>query len=521
MKYSSKHLITLSVIVCLFLLAPQLAAVDGQVQAVTGEAAKPPVIEKSDSEAGADDWDSDDWGDQEKTEVRTDVPAEQIYSLETCIKLVLNDSFFIKEANWNAMQAEARADEAWWAWWPEIKVQSAFTLAPDYDPPDAQNDPLGFVRYNNESDPTNTGISGIIWGADVSLTQPLFTFGKIKAYREMGPLSSAYGKEQRRATRAELIYNVEQLYYTTLLLDEMGRVLKEGQKYLNDANQQLDEMLSEGSDSATPEDRYKLELVQSDVDARAEELRENKRVAHETMLALLNLPRDTPFYLDRTKLPKTPEESDDYKDNLARMISERPEFKILELGSKLARKEENIEFGKFFPDFFLRLVYNYRVAPSIPDIQNPFFEDSYNQNSLAGYLGMQYKFDLPLQLARHKQSKYKRHAFEEKRKSMAEMMKIELLQASEKFTTYTRQVKIRKRSFKTGKKWVTAALMNYSLGIHDVDNLLDALTTYFETQLSYFSSVHKALIARSKLDKIAAEKISGLIAEEKAATPKD
>lgn|GEM_PF-3027349 len=470
-----------------------------------GEALKPAAAQPEApvaAEAAESDWDSDDWGEDENKAPTT--PPEYTYSLERLRKLAVERNVGMREAEWREKFGQAQAMEAWWAWWPEIKLLSALSAAPDYNAPDPQTDPLGFVGYSKETDPTNTGLDGIVWGAELSLTQPLFTFGKIWNTRKMGPLAEQYGKENLRKTRSKLLNDVTRLYYSMLLLGEMQRVLKEGQGYIDDATNQLEKMLAEGAEGAEPEDLYKIELMQGEKDARAEEIREGQALSQKAMRVLLNLPADEPIYLDRDRLPKAPTDDISYDETLKLMRDERPEMRMLKLGSEMADRKKRVEWGRFFPDFFLRLVYDYRIASEIQDVRNPFFNDPYNKNSFSGYLGLQYKFDVPLQVARHRQAEYEKARFDSSREYMEEGMALELKQAVEKLITAARQAEIRKRSFKTGKKWVTAALMDYSLGIHDPDNIMDALTTYFQTQLTYYGAVQKALLAQCELDLLAA-----------------
>jgi len=499
LKYSA--LVAFFALVCLL----SFSASAQNKPAGEGEARIPAVAEHESAaaaEASEDDWNSDEWGAEDTTVPET--PPEYTYSLERLRKLALERNVGMREAEWREKFGQAQAMEAWWAWWPEIKVLSALSAAPDYNAPDPKTDPLGFVSYSKETDPTSTGLDGVVWGAELTLTQPLFTFGKIWNTRKLGPLAEQYGKENLRKTKSKLINDVTRLYYSMLLLSEMQRVLKEGQGYIDDATDQLKKMLEEGAEGAEPEDLYKLELMQSEKDARAEEIREGRELSLKAMRVLLNLPADQPVYLDRDRLPPAPGDDVSFDDLLKLMRNERPEIRMLKLGAEMADRKKRIEWGKFFPDFFLRLVYDYRVASEIQDIRNPFFNDPYNKNSFSGYLGLQYKFDIPLQIARHRQAEYEKARFDSSREYLEEGMALELKQAVEKLITAARQAEIRKRSFKTGKKWVTAALMDYSLGIHDPDNIMDALSTYFQTQLNYYSAVQKALLAKCELDLLAA-----------------
>jgi len=117
LKYSA--LVAFFALVCLL----SFSASAQNKPAGEGEARIPAVAEHESAaaaEASEDDWNSDEWGAEDTTVPET--PPEYTYSLERLRKLALERNVGMREAEWREKFGQAQAMEAWWAWWPEIKV---------------------------------------------------------------------------------------------------------------------------------------------------------------------------------------------------------------------------------------------------------------------------------------------------------------------------------------------------------------------------------------------------------------
>ena len=142
------------------------------------------VSEQMDEEDWGEDWNDPDWGmDNGKPK---DVPSEQIYDLTRCIEIAMERNQAIKAANWDVQYYDAKASEAWWAWFPSISFRSIIAPAPDYSDAPDPSDTQAFLNYRSGD---WWDFNSVIWGNRAGLTMPLYTFGKIRSVRKMGPLA--------------------------------------------------------------------------------------------------------------------------------------------------------------------------------------------------------------------------------------------------------------------------------------------------------------------------------------------
>lgn len=444
-----------------------------------------------------EEWDDESWEEEDPGEYDPAPDLAHVYSLERCISLVFEQNREVRAAHWEISYYNAKADEAWWAWFPQITFTSVLTAAPDYDPPET-TDPTAWLDY---SEPWYK-FDGVVWGNTLEMTAPLYTFGKIGSLRDMGPLGRKAGKYKLEAVRNKLIYEVKRAYFTLQMLEKMREVLDEGIGYVETAEKKMKELLAEGSDSVTEIDRYKFEVVRADLLGRIEEIEKNRHVILQAMRTLLNLPDATPFYLGR-RFPKSPKLLKNLEDRSTvreEMQVKRPEFHLLDVQLELQQKEERRQWAYYFPDFFLWLQYRYSVAPSIKDIGQPFLSDPYNSHYVAGYIGLRYTFDLPLQMARDRQQKAKLRQIEHRTEYQKSQLKLQLEDSYRNYLEQSRKLEIHKIGQKSGRKWMITALMSYNIGLLESSDMVEAIAAYFKTQLSYYSTMHSSMISEARLE---------------------
>ncbi|RJO69395.1 MAG: TolC family protein [Myxococcales bacterium] len=450
--------------------------------------------ETSDEEGWGNGWNDDSWLEEDVED--PSVPDSEKYTLERCISLALANNLELKAADWEIEYSEARANEAWWAWFPRITIRSILAPAPDYNPPPF-SDPAGFLGY----DAADWAFEGIVWGNEISLLAPIFTFGKISSVREMGALGRKAGLEKRRVTRSKIVYDIKRTYYTLQLVERMIAAFDEGMEYLNGAEKKLEELLASGSESVTEFDRYKFEVVRAEMLARIEEAYKNRKVLTRALLTMMNLPLDTSFHLKRRFLPRPTEVAEllDLAARSAEMEGKRPEYELLDLGLALKETEAKRQWAYYFPDFFLALKYEYIASPELEEIENPYLNDPFHANSLTGYVGLSYTFDLPLQIARARQADAQRSQFEKTRENLRNQMGLQLENAVRHYEQKLKQMKISHEGEKYGRKWMVSAYVSYNVGTIESSDMVEAIAAYFKTQFSYHVAVSEVLLAEAEL----------------------
>ena len=484
-------LLGMGLLACLFCFQ------DGVAQAQSGKDLQLAPI----AEGG---WDNEEWNSEDWDDSPPDVPAEQIYTYERCLELALQQNREIHAADWELKVAKAQKSEGWWSWWPQIKIQFAVSPSPDYETP-SLDDADAFLQY--EKSEYNPGIHGATLATKVSIVQPLYTFGKYSAAKRMGELAYEARYRQKRMKKNEVAYEVKKTYISLVFAERMLDILKEGNGYLKKIASNLEDMLAEESEQVTEIDEYELHIAQADFEVRQQEALAMRDLLRSSLKQLIGLPEDTPFYLNSRSMKTDPGYERELDDLFPVMMANRPDFKALKASLKLTEQRKRLEFAQFFPDFVFGFDWKNVYSPTMADIKHPYLSDPYNSNGYVAYLGVQYIFDLPLQLARYDQAAARLEKERETKKLLEEKMGLQLKQAYLNWKKNEASMGALTTAKRSGKKWIVSEMLSYSAGLLETGDVIKALKNYFSSQFSYFNGVYNHNVSLAKLDMLLGEKL--------------
>ena len=464
----------------------------------------PPGNEAQLAPVVSDGWDSEEWESEDWDDTPPDAPPEQIYDYERCLALALAQNREIRAADWELKVAHGQKREGWWSWWPRIKIQFAVSPSPDYDAP-SLDDADAFLQY--EKSEYNPGIHGATLATKVSVVQPLYTFGKYSAAKRMGELAYEARYRQKRMKQNEIAYEVKKTYVSLVFAERMLDILKEGKTYLSKIGSTLEDLLAEESEQVTEIDEYEFHIAEAEFEVRQQEALAARDLLRAALKQLVGLSEDTPFHLAGKSMKKDPGDDRELVDLLPVMRENRPDFKALKASLRLTEQRRKLEFAKFFPDFVFGFDWKNVYSPTMDDIKHPYLSDPYNSNGYVAYLGVQYVFDLPLQLARYDQSTARYEKERETRLLLEEKMDLQLKQAFLDWKKQTASLDALKKAKRSGKKWIVSEMLSYSAGLLETGDVIKALKNYFSSQFAYFDGVYKHNVALAKLNMLLGEKV--------------
>ena len=429
-----------------------------------------------------DGWESDSFIDQEDAPDPS-TPAETIYNLERCLKITRDRNVLIKAAHWKVVYGQARGTEAQWAWFPRVMFKTFLAPAPNINQPNAQ-DFSAFMAQRGSEHWYN--FDGVLWGADITISAPLFTFGKIYHVIKQGPLAEKAARLEEKKVRASVAYEVKRAFYSLQLLEQSADMLDEGQDNLKQAEDKLAELLAQGDTSVSKVDGWRLEVMRSEIMAKVEETKQNRLLLLRALHLLLDLPDQAPLVLEHRYLraPQAPAFLSDESSEpfVLRMTESRPEFALLKVDREYKERERKRQWAYFFPDIALYARYNYTKASDIPDIKNPWLVDPFNTSGFSGYLGLQYDLNLPGIAARYLQAKAQAELSRANEKAQASLMTFEAEQAFRDWKSRSAQIDIAKKGGKAGHKWMVSRSLDYGMGLIETKDVVDGISNYFKSQ---------------------------------------
>jgi outer membrane protein TolC len=260
-----------------------------------------------------------------------DAPASQpqleVLTLDKCLDLAYQNSQSIKQANLNVEKATAAVHQAEGGFWPALNYQLGYSKLSD--PIDLGWQPMGTVtngQYNSgswiDAKGTDYGYNG-----SISLTQPLYTGGKLTDGLKLAKLQLTMVKEDQRKAKQNLILNVKSDYYQVWLAEQKLKVAQSSYDNMGKHYQQVQNFYKVGTSS-------KFDLLQAEVKWKALkppviQAENDAAIAKLNMAIVLGIDKDRQFTvnsdLDQLQLPE--EVALQYQEVLQQAYQNRPEMR--------------------------------------------------------------------------------------------------------------------------------------------------------------------------------------------------
>src|SRR5579859_5007228 len=189
------------------------------------------------------------------------------YTLEQLLARVRSDYPGVSAARANIDVADAQLSQARRLWWPQGQITFGFTLAPSIHcvDPSGVADVVNCTNTDkNSSSITNFSLSDFTNPAlklDLTLVQPLYTFGKIEAAIKAAHAGEDAAKAQLAAAEADAIYNAVRAYWGVKAARAASATISDGRDRVKDWVGSVDAALEKGTGKYTEQDLLRLKIA--------------------------------------------------------------------------------------------------------------------------------------------------------------------------------------------------------------------------------------------------------------------
>ena len=247
-------------------------------------------------------------------------------SLDTAVSKILAESQDMKKADANIKKAKASLDAANSNRWMQIEGTASYMNMVDVERPfsGSMNVTLppqlgGLVAgmMGSSTPITEIEMPDNIFMAGVTITQPIYTFGKIGNAVESVRSAIKMSETSKEMVRREVKYSAVDLYWTAKMTDEIVKLAEKDLKSARDARRNLT--------SAGRASRGNLVKIESDVATKEINLSDakfNRDTAHRMLKILAGIDVDEELNL-------TTEFPNDFSDLNAGKLKNTPEWDLL------------------------------------------------------------------------------------------------------------------------------------------------------------------------------------------------
>ncbi len=194
-----------------------------------------------------------------------------------------------------------------------------------------------------------------IYGGVLTLTQPLYVGGKIRAYNTMARLGESLANEQVHAKEQELILSTEQAYWQVVSLVAKKRLALSYVELLGRLSGDVDKMIAEGV--ATKSDGLNIAVRLNEAEIALAKVEDGLGLARMLLCQVVGLPLEAEIRLQDESLEELPVAELRPTLELADVLERRTEVKSLRLLEGIARERIRLVRSEQLPTLALRANY--------------------------------------------------------------------------------------------------------------------------------------------------------------------
>jgi outer membrane protein TolC len=384
--------------------------------------------------------------------------------------------------------AEARVNEANAARLPRGKATLYGTVSPEIrcdQPTCVTTSPTNFAfRF-----------SGLYGSAQLEVTQPLYTFGKIAHARSAARagLDAQHALEDEAA--GDLAVDAARAYWGIKTARELGFMLDDGIEQIEAAVKRLDERT--GKDAPSIQDRQRVAVLLAEARAQRADAGASERQALAGLRAITGIADadvdDVPLAAVEYALP-------------ARVnAGQRPQAVAARQGALAADELAAMARSQYFPDLALVATAVIARAQGVDDPPSAFANDPYNRTGLGAVLAMQWTLEpwsLRAKAGRARAEARKAHAQSDLAavgaQYDAETAMAEATGARDRLAAST-------EGDKASRTWLAAVLQADAIGTSEPKDLADAYIAWFQMRARWAQAAYQWNVAVVRLGRAGGE----------------
>lgn len=460
----------------------------------------------------------------DRVEPRRAFEAPRRYTLAQLVRLARSHSPGISVARARVKAAQATLLKAKLLWAPNIKLKAMFAPVPNVScvVPEAfrnvqMTDGSNLYTYmnaNRESYCLGTDTSEEItdffksfstltywFRADLTILQPLYTFGKIRFAKKLARAGVRAGRLRVRVARDEIVRNVRRAYFGLKLTRELLFEIDEGMKHLRKASKRVDRELDKESGEADLVDRYRLRILMAEVEDQTLVAKNAERLALAALRALIGRRAPKNLDVDSAPLGMVVAKVKPLNHYLKLARKHRAELKLLRVAMEASKAAVKLSISRFLPDFGLVMRLYAKASGSKDDPSSVYLSDQLH--GVGFFVGIALKWDLNfhLQYADLAKARAQLVATRHLREQASLGLELQIEQAHGQLETSYKRLKLIKKAKKAARSWLTTMSQRHTIGVADTKKLTDAVKAYFQVQLKLHQTVFEFNMAAAELSR--------------------
>lgn len=308
----------------------------------------------------------------------------------------------------------------------------------------------------------------------VTLTQPLYMGGKIRALNKMAEYGQQLAGQLYDNTAREVVYTVDAAYWQVVSLGEKKKLADSYIELLDTLRRNVEVMMAEGV--ATKSDLLNVEVKLNEAEIDLAKVENGLALSRMSLAQICGMPPDARFTLvDETAGRSAFEDIPPVSYDMEQVYANRSDVKSLELAVKVYEQKQNAARAAMLPNLALVGAYSF----SNPNIFNGF------DKSFKGMFSVGAMLKIPLWHWGGNYNKYRAARSERIVKELEldeakEKIELQVTQASFRTNEAAKTLVATRSNLAKAEENMRQAQVGYREGVMPIDNVMAAQTAWLK-----------------------------------------
>ena len=327
---------------------------------------------------------------------------------------------------------------------------------------------------NSLVDALRTDTRNVYAGA-ITLTQPLYMGGKIRAYNKITKYAEELARQQHNGGMQEVIMSTDQAYWQVISLVNKKKLAEGYLKLLQQLDSDVEKMIAEGV--ATKADGLSVRVKVNEAEMTLTKVEDGLSLARMLLCQLCGLDLSSPITLADENMENIPLIPTDTHFDLSTAYENRPEIRSLELATQIYKQKVNVTRAEHLPS--IALMGNYMVTN--PSVFNSF------ENKFKGMWNVGVMVQLPIWhwgegIYKTKAAKAEARIAQYQLQDAREKIELQVNQAAFKVNEAGKKMVMASQNMEKAEENLRYATLGFREGVIATSNVLEAQTAWLSAQ---------------------------------------
>lgn len=310
-----------------------------------------------------------------------------------------------------------------------------------------------------------------VYAGAITLTQPLYMGGKIRAYNKITKYAEELARQQHHSGMQEVILDTDQAYWQVISLVNKKKLAEGYLELLNKLDSDVEKMIAEGV--ATKADGLSVKVKVNEAEMTLTKVEDGVSLSRMLLCQLCGLDITTPIVLADEQIEDIPLLTTNPEFDIATAFSNRPELHSLELAAKIYQQKINVTRSEHLPS--VALMGNYMATS--PSVFNSF------ENKFKGMWNVGVMVQVPLWhwgegIYKTKAAKAEANIARYQLADAKEKIELQVNQSAFKVNEAAKKLTMAKKNLEKADENLRYATLGFEEGVIAPSNVLEAHTAW-------------------------------------------